>query len=179
MQSLTERLTASRKESVMSRWFVKLWSLHLKPTISYSTAIIQLIQTAACHCWTTQTTARHCRTDPRFLQSSYNILFSDGVSRLGLDPFFEVSVSKNSKVSGLGLEGFWSRSRALRLETLHRLFFMKFSKGFLKKTFFKNDCSKFSVRRGQLPSFLFCYVVCKMQKTIWPLPRLKFILNSI
>jgi len=40
------------------------------------------------------------------LQSSYNILFSDGVSRLGLDPFFEVSVSKNSKVSGLGLEGF-------------------------------------------------------------------------
>ena len=29
---------------------------------------------------------------------------------------------------GLGLEGFWSRSRALRLETLHRLFFMKFCK---------------------------------------------------
>ena len=51
------------------------------------------------------------------------VIFSDGVS----DPFF--------------LE---SRSRALRLETLHRLFFMKFCKEFLKKTVFKNDCSKFS-----------------------------------
>jgi len=45
---------------------------------------------------------------------------------------------------GLGLEGFRSRSRALRLETLHRLFFMKFCKEFLKKTVLKNDCSKFS-----------------------------------
>jgi len=44
------------------------------------------------------------------------------------DPFFEVSISK---VSGLGLEGFRSRSRAFRLETLHRLFFMKFCKEFL------------------------------------------------
>ena len=58
------------------------------------------------------------------------------------DPFFEVSVSKVSglvsvsvsQVSGLrsrlglGLEGFRSRSRALRLETLHRLVFMKFCK---------------------------------------------------
>ena len=31
----------------------------------------------------------------------------------------------------LGLEGFRSRSRALRLETLHRLFFTKFCKEFL------------------------------------------------
>jgi len=35
---------------------------------------------------------------------------------------------------GLGLEGFRSRSRALRLETLHKLFLMKFCKEFLKKT---------------------------------------------
>jgi len=38
--------------------------------------------------------------------------------------------------SHLGLEGFRSRSRALRLETLHRLFFMKFcKKEFLEKRF--------------------------------------------
>jgi len=35
--------------------------------------------------------------------------------------------------SRLGLEGFWSRYRALRLETLHRLFFMNFCKEFLIK----------------------------------------------
>jgi len=44
--------------------------------------------------------------------------------------------------SRLGLEGF--RSRVLRLETLHRLLFMKFCKEFLKKTVLKNGCSKFS-----------------------------------
>jgi len=38
---------------------------------------------------------------------------------------------------GLGLERFWSRSRALCLETLHRLVFMKFCKEFLKKRFQK------------------------------------------
>jgi len=37
--------------------------------------------------------------------------------------------------SRLGLEGFRSRSRALRLETLHRLFFMKICKEFFKKRF--------------------------------------------
>jgi len=37
--------------------------------------------------------------------------------------------------SRLGLEGFRSRSRAHRLETLHRLFFMKFCKEFLEKWF--------------------------------------------
>jgi len=46
---------------------------------------------------------------------------------------------------GLGLEEFWSRSRDLRLETLHKLFFMKFcKKEFLGKTVLKNDCSTFS-----------------------------------
>jgi len=36
-----------------------------------------------------------------------------------------------------------------------------------------------AVRRGQWLSFLCCYVVCKLEKTICPLVRLKFILNSI
>jgi len=61
---------------------------------------------------------------------------------------------------GFGLEGFRSRSRALRLETLHRLFFMKFcKKEFLKKTFLKNDCSKFSRSKrtvAKLSLLLFC-----------------------
>jgi len=47
--------------------------------------------------------------------------------------------------SRLGLEGFQSQPRALRLETLHRLFFIKFcKKEFLKETVLKNYCSKFS-----------------------------------
>jgi len=36
-----------------------------------------------------------------------------------------------------------------------------------------------AVQRGQLLSFLCCYVVSEMEKRICPLPRLKFILNSI
>ena len=36
-----------------------------------------------------------------------------------------------------------------------------------------------AVQRGQWLSFLLCYVVCEMEKTIYLLPRLKFILNSI
>ena len=36
-----------------------------------------------------------------------------------------------------------------------------------------------AVQRGQWLSFLCCYVVCEMEKTICPLARLKFILNSI
>jgi len=57
----------------------------------------------------------------------------DGVSRLGLgletrlETRFLKSRSRRSQVS--------SRSRALRLETLHRLLFMKFCKEFLKKRF--------------------------------------------
>ena len=78
-----------------------------------------------------------------------------------------VSVSR-PVVWSLGLEGF--RSRELRLETLHRSSFMKLcKKEFLKKTFLKNGCSKFSRSKN----------VCEMVKTICPLPRLKFTLNSI
>ena len=109
---------------------------------------------------------------------------SDGVSRLGLGletcletRFSGVSVSK---VSGLGLEGFRSRSRALRLETLHRLFFMKFcKKEFLKQTVLKMIVQNLPVQRGQWLSFLCCYVVWEMEKTICPLTSLKFILISI
>ena len=36
-----------------------------------------------------------------------------------------------------------------------------------------------AVQRGQWLSFLCCYVVCETEKTICPLPRLKFILKSI
>ena len=36
-----------------------------------------------------------------------------------------------------------------------------------------------AVQRGQWLSFLCCYVICEMEKTICPRPRLKFILNSI
>ena len=81
--------------------------------------------------------------------------------------------------SRLGLEGFRSRSRALRLETLHRLFFMKFCKEFLKKTVLKNDCSKFSRSKRSVAklSSLLCYL--RVAENICPLPRLKFILNSI
>jgi len=47
----------------------------------------------------------------KIIHCAHSSLFSDGVSRLGL-----------------GLEGLRSQSRALCLETLHRLFFMKFCK---------------------------------------------------
>jgi len=33
-----------------------------------------------------------------------------------------------------------------------------------------------AIQKGQ---FLYCYIVCELKKTICPLPRLKFILNSI
>jgi len=57
--------------------------------------------------------------------------------------------------SHLGLEGFWSRSRALRLETLHRLFFLKFcKKEFLKKRFKKMIVQNLAVQRGQWLIFL-------------------------
>jgi len=36
-----------------------------------------------------------------------------------------------------------------------------------------------AVQRGQWLSFLCCYVVCEMEKTICPLPHLNSILNSI
>jgi len=36
-----------------------------------------------------------------------------------------------------------------------------------------------AVPRGQWLSFLCCYIVCEIEKTICPLPRLKYILNSM
>jgi len=36
-----------------------------------------------------------------------------------------------------------------------------------------------AVQRGQWSSFVCCYAVCEMEKTICPLPSLKFIPNSI
>ena len=82
-------------------------------------------------------------------------------------------------LEGLGLEGFRSRSQALRLESLHRLFFMKFWMKFLKKAVLEMVVQNLAVQRGQWLSFLCCYVVCEMEKTIFPLPRLKCVLNSI
>ena len=82
--------------------------------------------------------------------------------------------------SRLGLKGFRSQTRALCLETLHRLFFMKFcKKGFLNKWFYKMIVQNLAVRSCQWLSFLCCCVICEMVKTICHLPRLKFILNSI
>jgi len=50
--------------------------------------------------------------------------------------FWSLGLGLEGLRSRLGFEGFRSRSRALRLETLHRLFFMKFcKKDFLKKRF--------------------------------------------
>jgi len=66
--------------------------------------------------------------------------------------------SLESLRSRLGFKGFRSRSRALRLETLHRFFLMKFCKEFLKKMVLKNDCSKFrrSKRSVAKLSLLLC-----------------------
>jgi len=72
---------------------------------------------------------------------------SDGVSRLclGLETCLETRyLESRSRRSRLGLEGFRSRSRTLRLKTLRNLFFMKFCKEFLEKTVLKNDCSNFT-----------------------------------
>ena len=69
----------------------------------------------------------------------------------------EVALAWLLHKSHLDLEG--SRYRALRLETLHRLFFMKFCKEFLKKTVLKNDCSKFSRSKrsvAKLSLLLYC-----------------------
>ena len=79
--------------------------------------------------------------------------------------------------SCLGLEG--SRSRALHLETLHRFIFMQFCNKQFLKTDFKMIAQNIAVQRDQWLSFLCCYVVCEMEKTICLLPCLKFILNSI
>jgi len=74
---------------------------------------------------------------------------SDGVPRRVSRPvFWSLNFGLEGLRSRLGLEGF--RSRALRLETLHRLFFMKFcKKEFLKKRFKKIILQNLAVQRGQ------------------------------
>ena len=68
--------------------------------------------------------------------------------------FWSLGLGFGGLRSRLGLEGFRSRSRALRLETLHRLFFMKFcNKEFILKTVLKNDCSKFSRSKKSVAKF--------------------------
>jgi len=112
---------------------------------------------------------------------------SDGVSRLGLGlethletRFWSLGLEGLRSRLGLGLEGFRSQSRALRLGTLHRLFLWSFARrSSFKKQFKKMIVQYLAVQRGQWLSFLCCYVVCEMEKTICILPGLKFILNSI
>jgi len=84
-------------------------------------------------------------------------------------PFFEVSVSEDF---GLGLELFVSR-------LCIGYFLWSFARSSFKKRFYKMIVQNLAVQRGQWLNFLCCYVVCEMEKTICPLPRLKFILNSI
>ena len=91
----------------------------------------------------------------------YDIV-SDGVSRLGLGLETRLETRFLESWSGrshLGLEGF--RSRALRSETLHRIFLLKFcKKEFLKKTVLKNDCPKFSRSKGSVAKLylLLCFL---------------------
>jgi len=87
---------------------------------------------------------------------------------LGLEGL--VSVSKDF---GLGLELFVSR-------LCTGYFLWSFARrSSLMKRFKKMIVQNIAVQRRQWLSFLCCYVVCEMEKTIWPLPSLKFILNSI
>jgi len=88
---------------------------------------------------------------------------------------FLESLSRNSH---LGLEG--SRSRALRLETLHRLFFMKFcKKEFLSKTVLKNDCSKFNRSKRSVAKLSLLLCCLPDGENNLPSTPFKFILNSI
>jgi len=75
----------------------------------------------------------------------------------------------------LGLEGFRCRSRVLRFETI----FYEVLQGVPLKNGLKMIVQNLAVQRGQWLSFLCFYVVCEMENTICPLPRLKFLLNSI
>jgi len=94
------------------------------------------------------------------------------------DPFFWDAVSEVSglvsvsKDFGLGHELFVSRLWI-------GYFLWRFARSYSKKRFQKMIVQNLAVQRGQLLSFLCCYVVCEMQKTICPLLRLKFMLNSI
>jgi len=98
-----------------------------------------------------------------------------------LETRFLKSRSRRSQVSSRSrrISVSVSKDFGLGLETLHRLFFMKFCKEFLKKWFKKMIVQNLAVQRVQWLSFLCCYVVCEMEKTVCLLPRLKFMLNSI
>jgi len=84
---------------------------------------------------------------------------------------------------GLGFEGLRSRSRRISVSVsrLCRCYFLwSFARrNSLKKRFLKMIVQNLAVQRGQWLSFLCCYIVCELEKTIFPLPRLKFILTSI
>ena len=84
-------------------------------------------------------------------------------------PFFEVS----------DLEGFRSRSRALRLETLHRLFFIMFFKEFLWNTVLKNNCSKFSRSKRSVTKLSLLLCCLRDEENNLPSTLLKFTLHSI
>jgi len=102
------------------------------------------------------------------------------VSRFVSRPVFW-SLGLEGLKSCLSLEGFRSQSRALCLETLHRLVFMKFcKKEFLKKRSEKMIVQNLAILRGQwlsCLSLLLCYL--RDGENICPRPRSKFILNSI
>ena len=107
---------------------------------------------------------------------------------LGLEGLVSVSkVSSRSRRSRLGLEGLVSVSKdfGLGLELfVSRLcigyFLWSFARrSSFKKWFYKMIVQNLAVQRGQWLSFLYCYVVCELEKTICPLPRLKFTMNSI
>ena len=108
------------------------------------------------------------------MESRDSVLVSRHVSR---HVFSSLGLGLEGFRSRLGLEGFRSRSRALSLETLHELFFVKSCKKQLLKRIYKVIVQNSSVQSGQWLIFLCCYAT--MEKAICPLPCLKFILNSI
>jgi len=104
------------------------------------------------------------------------------VWRLGLFFVFFLSLGLGFEGfrSRFGLEGFRSRYRALRLETLHRLFFMKFCKEeFIYKTVLKNDCSKFSRSKRSVAKLSLLLCCLRDGENNLPSTSSKFILNSI
>ena len=133
-------------------------------TISYSTAIIQLIQTAACHCWTTQTTARHCRTDPRFC-NPHTIFYSVMESRDLVSTRFLKSRSRRTRRSqvsvskdfDLGLELFVSR-------LCIGYFLWSFPRGSLKKRFLKMIVQNLAFEEVSCQAFFFVMLFARCRK---------------
>jgi len=100
---------------------------------------------------------RVCRSG--FPIATLPVMESRDLFSLSRPVFWSLGLEGLRSLLGLGLEGFRSRSRALRLETFHRLFFMKFcKKEFIWKTVLKIDCSKFSRSTKSVAklSLLFC-----------------------